>query len=479
MEAAALGGTHIDAYAWRDVSRLLVNTLTIDEIVTYTELADTGEPPLQVPFQLQISTADTANFTRGSRAIAPEVLPEIDRHLSSVLGTYATYTHTTTTQGTNMTVDRSGMIFTRQAVMIVFDGQNVIEMPLTIDYDGEGIPHHRLQFPYPVDASISYTSVTVRYFLNPFLAADGSMNTASSIELRDRNFLNSLIIPMSETNRTDLMTAITDSDVVQVHFTGRDGIPVVYDIISVQQNTHDVANIAYGGYVLANVALMGFTATNSLPADSSAITFVINGTSGSGDSGAGQTGFSVEHIGIITATASQPNENITYRWPDDITNSNISGLNGWGYDASDVSLLVEATPTLQEIYDASAQFINSSGAPKTIRTISVDFNILTRGDGNNTTIRLQLVHFDGTTYTSVRTAVQTTSLTGFRTFDFTLGTPQTVAPGEFLSITATDAVINQSIEVAGVRLSTTSATWLNPVQPVSYTHLTLPTICSV
>ena len=98
---------------------------------------------------------------------------------------------------------------------------------------------------------------------------------------------------------------------------------------------------------------------------------------------------------------------------------------------------------------------------------------MTRGDGNNTTIRLQLVHFDGTTYTSVRTAVQTTSLTGFRTFDFTLGTPQTVAPGEFLSITATDAVINQSIEVAGVRLSTTSATWLNPVQPLVRDTITM------
>ena len=45
LEAAALGGTHIDAYAWRDVSRLLVNTLTIDEIVTYTCLLYTSPSP--------------------------------------------------------------------------------------------------------------------------------------------------------------------------------------------------------------------------------------------------------------------------------------------------------------------------------------------------------------------------------------------------------------------------------------------------
>ena len=229
LDGSALGGTHINGYAWTDVSRLLDNTQTIDEIVTYTELNDTGETPLQVPFRLLIGTAGTATFTRGSRAIAPELLPEVDRHLFSVLGTYATYTHTTSS-GTNATVDRTGVIFTRQAVMTLSDGTNAIEMPLEVTYDAQGTPHHRLMFPYPVDASISHTSVTVRYFLNPFRNADGSGNTDSSIQLRLIGASNQLAIPMLSTELTALEAGITASDTIQVHFTNRSGTPVVFDI---------------------------------------------------------------------------------------------------------------------------------------------------------------------------------------------------------------------------------------------------------
>ena len=286
LERASIGSVHLDTYAWRDVSRLLDNTLTIDEIVTYTELNDTGTPPLQVPFRLLISTAGTAAFTRGSRAIAPALLPEIDRHLFSVLGAYATYTHTTATQGVTTSVDRTGMIFTRQAVLRLSNGANTVDMPLEVTYDGEGTPHHRLLLPYPVDALIAYTTAEVRYFLNPFIADNGNANPNSSITLRAFGVSNTITVPMTLADLGSLNIAVSNSNTLQAHFVQRDGEIDVFDITMVNQETGagtNEANFIYAGYAAVTLTfpsgLYTFSASNTAPADNGGIVLTIDGLS--------------------------------------------------------------------------------------------------------------------------------------------------------------------------------------------------------
>ena len=204
----------------------------------------------------------------------------MDRHLFSVLQTYATYTHTNVGP-TNTTVQRTGMIFTRYAVMTVFDGTNVIDMSLEITYDGQGTPHHRLLFPFPVDASIDYTSVTVRYFLNSPIAADGSNNSASSLNLRSFGINGLLTMPMSAADQVALLAAVAADDTVQAHFTDRAGVPRVFDVTATAIETDNETNFAYADYVRTNVTLMNYVydLQNAAPADNSQITLVIGGGS--------------------------------------------------------------------------------------------------------------------------------------------------------------------------------------------------------
>ena len=288
-----MGDTHINGYAWRDVSTLPIQAVTIDEIITYTERGNTS----QIDFRTVISTAGTMNLTRGSRTVPGVVLPEIDRRLGSIFERLGTYTHTNTSP-TNTTVDFFGSIFTRQAVMTVFDGTNVIDMPLEILYN-DGVPHHRLLFPYPVDASIAYTSVTVRYFLNPFIdATTGGSNSASSITLRTIGSTTDLTLPMSDANRTALTTAIANSDTVQAHFTQRNGTPVVFDITAAVAENTNSANFTYAGYVRTDITLMNYTYAigTTAPADNSQITLVIGG-----GSLARNTPFAVGVDGLVNA----------------------------------------------------------------------------------------------------------------------------------------------------------------------------------
>ena len=159
----------------------------------------------------------------------------------------------------NTTVDFFGAIFTRQAVMTVFDGTNVINMPLEVTYDGEGTPHHRLLFPYPVDVSIAYTSVTVRYFLNPFIAANGNANPNSSITLRAFGVSNTITVPMSLADLGSLNVAVTNSNTLQAHFVQRDGEIDVFDITDVNQETGpgtNEANFIYAGYAAVTLTFL-------------------------------------------------------------------------------------------------------------------------------------------------------------------------------------------------------------------------------
>ena len=194
--------------------------------------------------------------------------------------------------------------------MTIFDGTNVINMPLEVTYDGEGTPHHRLLFPYPVDVSIAYTSVTVRYFLNPFVAANGNPNTDSSITLRILGLGSILTMPMSDQDFTSLRLAAADSSTIQAHFVQRDGDVVVYDVSTLEEVSgpgENVANLAYAGYTRANLTLMNysFSTSNTAPADTGSVVLTINGTTFGGvQSVTAGTGLAVgtDASGIITET---------------------------------------------------------------------------------------------------------------------------------------------------------------------------------
>ena len=171
-------------------------------------------------------------------------------------------------------------------------------MPLEILYNN-GVPHHRLLFPFPVDASIDYTSVTVRYFLNPFIdAATGGANSASSIGLRSIGISNLLTLPMSAADLTALLAGVTNSDTIQAHFTDRAGIPRVFDVTAVSQENDQASTFAYADYVRANVTLMNYVydLQNAAPADNSQITLVIGGGSIARD-----VPFAVGTSGIVNA----------------------------------------------------------------------------------------------------------------------------------------------------------------------------------
>ena len=254
--------------------------------------------PIVSDFQWHIdnfSTIKDSHYCLSSKYITKEVN-------SSIFERLGTYTHTNV--GTaNTTVDFFGEIFTRQAVMTVFDGTNVINMPLEVTYDGEGTPHHRLLFPYPVDASIAYTSVTVRYFLNPFIADNGNANPNSSITLRAFGISNTITVPMSLADLGSLNIAVMDSNTLQAHFVQRDGEIEVFDITNVNQETGagtNESNFIYAGYAAVTLtfpsALYTFGASNTAPADTGAIVLTIDGLSFAAD-----VPFAVGTDGLVNA----------------------------------------------------------------------------------------------------------------------------------------------------------------------------------
>ena len=64
LERASIGSVHLDTYAWRDVSTLPIQDVTIDEIITYTERGTTN----QIDFRTVISTAGTGRVETSLQA---------------------------------------------------------------------------------------------------------------------------------------------------------------------------------------------------------------------------------------------------------------------------------------------------------------------------------------------------------------------------------------------------------------------------
>ena len=284
LEEAAIGSERIDTYVWRDAT---VSNATQDEIVSYLPR---GLATI-VPFGYGDTDGGTATFTKGSRSLPIDLTTAIDSYLANIYRTMGSYTRTTAS-GTNLNIQYGGEIITRQAVLSLSDGTgNVIHMPLQITYDGQGDPHHSLLLPYPVDASVTYTLVTVDYFINSFLSADGSDNTGStdansSVTLRSLSTAAGVLaLPFLTADALELIseTQATSTSIVQVHFTERDGTAVVLNVAGLNQSTPNTGDVPYGGYEVHNVILTGYTfSTTTAPAEQTAVIFVVDGVTTGG-----------------------------------------------------------------------------------------------------------------------------------------------------------------------------------------------------
>jgi len=195
--------------------------------------------------------------------------------------------------------------------------------------------------------------------------------------------------------------------------------------------------------------------------------------------GAGQVGFSLEQLGILTAAALPADEARFYHWFGTATSFNGSGLNNWSYDVSHIVAPYRAPAgadpldqtQLEALYNAGGILTNSTGEVQTIFTIDVDLNILRTGVGGNATLELSFVHRTGSpgsyTYNHITTLSQAFGAEGFRTFEFL---PRAgafeVGVAETISVTLTALTGNQETNITGVRFSSTSSSWLNPVYPL-------------
>ena len=352
LENEAIGGERIRVSAWRDGT--IGNS--IDEITTYMVRGGTS----RLPFSLTQSTTGTAIFRQDSTAFPQDLFTEFNTHLNGALANLGTYTHTSPT--INMDVNWGGEIFTRHAVLTLSDGNNAIEMPLLVSYDGQGSAHHRLYYPYPVDAAFNYSSISVRYFLNDFLSPDGTNNTASSFSLTQIGSGNTLTLAMSTTDRNALNQAITDVSDIEIHFTERDGEASVFIVDTASNNTVNEANHSYAGYVLSSIELMGYTysATANAPNPNGAITLVIEGDGGGTnvvpnptvtDATPALTSVSIDGVNFRTGDVTvdgTPEAGQVGRWvtgPDGEPNS-IGGINFTDLASLDL-LLVEANVPLR------------------------------------------------------------------------------------------------------------------------------------
>ena len=191
--------------------------------------------------------------------------------------------------------------------------------------------------------------------------------------------------------------------------------------------------------------------------------------------GSSQVGFSLEQLGILTAAALPADEARFYHWFPTATAFNGSGLNGWFYDVSHIVAPYRAPETgsidLEALYNAGGILANATGEVQTIFTIDLDLNILRVGTDGNATLELSFVHRTGSpgsyVYNQLTTSTQTFNAAGFRTFEFL---PRAgafeVGVGETISITLTALTGNQETNITGVRFSSISSSWLNPVYPL-------------
>ena len=190
--------------------------------------------------------------------------------------------------------------------------------------------------------------------------------------------------------------------------------------------------------------------------------------------GTGQLGYSIEQIGTIAADTTELAN--TYRWHTTANATNFSGLNGFGYLSPATATLTDAAATPEQIFNVSGEFINSTGEERIIRSFDIDMDVLTLGIGDDMRIDPVVIHAvsnDATAspptysdYNAIRVDAQLNSLFGVRTFRFDLGSDITLAPGDAISLTLTDLVSNQSADITGVRWSSTTDSWLNPVYPL-------------
>ena len=220
-------------------------------------------------------------------------------------------------------------------------------------------------------------------------------------------------------------------------------------------------------------------ALGSLPiAADNWVAFDLNGR------GSNQVGFSLEQLGVMTAEATVAAEERNYRWFPDATTVNGSGTNGWGYDISGIVTPYRAPENpsdpltqaqLEDLYNAGGILVNVTGEEQSITTIDLDINIIRAGAGGSATFSVSVVtrtddpDNPGTDlYTQYPSSVVAFEGTGFRTFEYLpRGGPIQVGVGIPISVTLTDLNANQVVDVSGIRFSSTSASWLNPVYPFS------------
>ena len=128
----------------------------------------------------------------------------------------------------------------------------------------------------------------------------------------------------------------------------------------------------------------------------------------------------------------------------------------------------------EALYNAGGIFVNATGEEQTIVAVDLDVNITRAGADGNARFELNIVtrvddpnNPGSFLYDHTTTSVQTFGGTGFRTFEYL---PRaggiTVGVGNPISVTLTDLSANQVVDVTGIRFSSTTASWLNPVYPL-------------
>ena len=144
------------------------------------------------------------------------------------------------------------------------------------------------------------------------------------------------------------------------------------------------------------------------------------------------------------------------------------------YLAPATAVLTDAAATDEDIFNASAEFINNTTGTITLTSFDIDMDVLALGDGDVTTIDPVVIHATSddavartySSYAPIRVDAQGNSLLGVRTFRFLLATPVVLQPADAISLTLTELVSNQSTNITGVRWSSTTDSWLNTVYPI-------------
>ena len=212
-------GTRIRTQSFHDVT---LENPTIDEVIGYHASHSAAGVFTDLALNQAVSPAQAGNVTAGSHSLPPALERVISSHIEQVFASMVALTDEfrRTNVGANSDFTWNGNIpFPYAVLRLSVDAQTFV-LPLRVTSTRQGDIVHSLIDEWPVDDEITWSHISVQWFINPPGTDDSSINLGP-VPADTPDGRQQLAVPMTATDRTLFYNS--SEEFVTIHFTDQNG----------------------------------------------------------------------------------------------------------------------------------------------------------------------------------------------------------------------------------------------------------------